>query len=417
MHAYTDYTIAVLSYSFPPCFIISIKCSLRTQTLNSLGSLTALTFQNFPVVSDQAICAKLEKALKLYEWCRKKQKFEELDEISDVTKLNGQWLNKEDEKLFKLQIETKGQVGYSTGKPASPLTIHPSKRRKPAEASSSAQDCPKWDTVSCDSSDTSEESDWEKEPSASPGKREHNPTGVARRLVTGAKLSTHGAARVCRQLSGEGKALPAPSQPAIHKAIYKRAAEVKQHLVNTLHQEKWSLHFDGKHFDGLEHQGVVLKNEEREIKLAVLRLKDGKAATIVQGLKGVLEEFNLWGSVLMIIANITSVNTGKEKGVVIRLQKMFESLGHPRPRFISCQHHVLDRILRVAMDSELMGKTKSPNIEYFFVKDLMENYEQLKAGFSNGKAVIQESSGWRGDIKFLFHLTFVTSWKTKSSPL
>ncbi|QQP39618.1 Hypothetical protein FKW44_020559 [Caligus rogercresseyi] len=34
--------------------------------------------------------------------------------------------------------------------------------------------------------------------------------------------------------------------PGIHKALYRRAAEVKQLLVSTLHQEKWSLHFDGK---------------------------------------------------------------------------------------------------------------------------------------------------------------------------
>ena len=93
----------------------------------------------------------------------------------------------------------------------------------------------------------SEESLWKEDAEVSSRKRKHNPTGAARRLVTSAKLSTHGAARVCRQLSGEGIKGAAPSQPAIHKAIYKRAAEVKQHLMNTLHLEKWSLHFDGKH--------------------------------------------------------------------------------------------------------------------------------------------------------------------------
>ncbi|QQP48958.1 Uncharacterized protein FKW44_009448, partial [Caligus rogercresseyi] len=93
---------------------------------------------------------------------------------------------------------------------------------------------------------------------------------------------------------------------------------------------------------------------------------DGTAATIAKGLQDVLQEFNLWGSILMIIADTTSVNTGKKSGVVIRLQQMFEKNGSPRPKFISCQHHVLDCILRIVMDDELHDSTKSPDIEYFF---------------------------------------------------
>ena len=117
---------------------------------------------------------------------------------------------------------------------------------------------------------------------------------------------------VCRQLSGEGIEIPTPCQSAIHKAIYTRAAQVKKHLVSTLHLEKWSIHFDGKHIEGFEYQAVVLKNESKEIKLTALKLKDGKAQTIAEGLQDVLEEFNLWGSFVMIVADITSVNTGQK---------------------------------------------------------------------------------------------------------
>ena len=46
---------------------------------------------------------------------------------------------------------------------------------------------------------------------------------------------------------------------------------------------------------------------------------------------------------------------------------------------------MLDRVLRVVMDD---GSTKSPNIEYFFVQDLMSNYDKLKAAFINGKTEI-----------------------------
>ena len=69
---------------------------------------------NFPHVSDQAICAKLAKLLKGYERCRKKQNFDSLNELFDMTKMKGEWLCKEDENLCKLKIESKGHVGCST---------------------------------------------------------------------------------------------------------------------------------------------------------------------------------------------------------------------------------------------------------------------------------------------------------------
>ena len=86
---------------------------------------------------------------------------------------------------------------------------------------------------------------------------------------------------------------------------------------------------------------------------------------------------------------------------------MFEEKGYHKPKFISCQHSVLDRVLRVVMDDELHGSTKSPNIEYFFVQDLISNYDKLKAAFSNSKTEIKESDGCRDDMKFLYHLTRV----------
>ena len=91
---------------------------------------------NFQHVSDQAICAKLAKLLKDYKRCRKKQNFDSLNELFDVTKMRGEWLCKEDENLYKLQIESKGHVGYLTGKPASRITktIHPSMQKRAMEA-------------------------------------------------------------------------------------------------------------------------------------------------------------------------------------------------------------------------------------------------------------------------------------------
>ena len=178
-----------------------------------------------------------------------------------MTKIKGEWLCKEDENLYKLQIESKGHVGYSTGKPASANAIHPSKRKRAMEVTVSTLTSialPDYSESSMDSSENSTDSPWEDDNAASMSKRKQNPTGIARRLVTCSKLSSHGAAVVCRQLSGEGIEIPTPCQSAIHKDIYTRAAQLKKHLVSTLHLEKWSIHFDGKHIEGFEYQAVVL---------------------------------------------------------------------------------------------------------------------------------------------------------------
>jgi hypothetical protein len=57
------------------------------------------------------------------------------------------------------------------------------------------------------------------------------------------------------------------------------------------------------------------------------------------------------------------------------------------------------------MDQELTGKTKSPNIEEIFIKELLTGYEELQGSFQNGTHIIDDKTGWRDDMKFLFHLT------------
>jgi len=109
----------------------------------------------------------------------------------------------------------------------------------------------------------------------------------------------------------------------------------------------------------------------------------------------------------MIIADTTSVNTGKRSGVVVCLKRMFTEKGFSQPQFISCQHHVLDRILHLVMDQELGGNATSPSIEYPFVSELVKNYDEQKARFENGTEEIIDKSGWRDDMRFLYHLARV----------
>ncbi|CAI9719997.1 Hypothetical predicted protein [Octopus vulgaris] len=118
-------------------------------------------------------------------------------------------------------------------------------------------------------------------------------------------------------------------------------------------------------------------------KLEALKLPNGKADTVVKGITTVLDEYNLWNCVKMIVAD-TSVNIGKRNGIIIQLLRLFAQKDLKEPQFIGCQHHIRDRVLRVVMDNELGEKKSSSNIEYTFIPELLKNYEKLQANFNNG---------------------------------
>ena len=94
------------------------------------------------------------------------------------------------------------------------------------------------------------------------------------------------------------------------------ASKLKKKMMKNLNIKQWSLHFVGKRLYENGYQVVVLKNERTEVKLAALCLKDGKAETISDELSKVLEEYNLWSAVKLMLTYKTSVNTGKENGVI-----------------------------------------------------------------------------------------------------
>jgi hypothetical protein len=361
---------------------------------------------NFPHVSDQVIRTKIEKTLKIYDECVRRGNYDALNELFDITKVDGLWLSAEDKKLYLLQVNSKGKIGYATNKAASQNTIHPSKRRKThTESTTPFKSASPYNVSASDSG--SMDCEPEDESCTTPPKRKHNKSRVATNLVTSAGVSTRKAAIICQQLSRDGIDIAAPCQSAIYKATFREAAKVEEEMKSKLQKEQWSLHFDGKKMEDVEYQVVVLKNESNEVKLKALRLEDGKAETISMGIAKVIDEYNLWQCIKMIVADTTSVNTGKKNGVVVRLQRMFVEKGLTPAQFISCQHHVLDRILRVTMDEELRANTKSPNIDYPFVSQLITEYEDLKTHFVNGTEPILDQAGWRDDMKFLYHLTRV----------
>ena len=166
-----------------------------------------------------------------------------------------------------------------------------------------------------------------------------------------------------------------PSQSGIYRFTIKEAIKFKEEMKKTLRLQKWSLHLNSKRIDDKEYQVLLLKNERREVKLEALDLPNEKADTAVKGITAALDECNLWKSIKMIVADTTNVNTGRRSGIVIQLQRLFAQKKLEEPQFIGCQHHVLDRVLRIVIDDELGGINTSPNIEYSFIPKLVKNCE------------------------------------------
>jgi len=163
--------------------------------------------------------------------------------------------------------------------------------------------------------------------------------------VTSSKLSTSKAATICQQLSQDGIDVETPSQSGIYRATIKEAIKLKEEMKKTLQLENWSLHFDGKRVDDQKRQVLVLKDERKEVKLEALHLPNRKADTFVQRITAVLDEYNLWKSIKVIVADTTNVNTGRRNRIVIKLKRVFAQKKLKEPQFIGCQHHILDGVL------------------------------------------------------------------------
>ena len=226
--------------------------------------------------------------------------------------------------MYNLQIESKGQVGYANGKAASSKTTHPSKSKKTVitAAATAAMSTSKSETET-----EYQESEDSEEQSISTCKK-YNKTKTVTKLVTSSKLSTRKAPTICRQLSQDGINVQTPSHSGIFRSTIKETVKLKKEMKRTLHFENWSQHFDGQCINHQEYQVLVLKNEQREVKLQALDLSNRKADTVVIGMTAVLDKYNLWKSIKMIVAGTTNVNIGRRNGIVTQLQRFFFQKNH-----------------------------------------------------------------------------------------
>ena len=291
-------------------------------------------------------------------------------------------MRKENGEFYKLQMSMKGKVGYCSRK-EDIKAIHPRKiksfKRKVTEEI--------FDDDTQEISESEESVHEEQLPSSDenfgkPSTSKKQKTASAIRLVTTTKLNTRKAHKVWKALSKNGVSLPTPSQSGIYRAVIKKR-ELKKHFVENLRHVNWCLHFDGKTIQKKEYPVVVLENANREIILAVVELTNGKGKTIFDGIKAMLDEYNLWSSIKIIVSDTTAANTGKCLGAVTWLQNHLEDIGQEKPAFIGCQHYILDTIMKHVLNDHFGGTPTSPNLSYPFIARLTEGYAQLKKAFDN----------------------------------
>lgn len=164
-----------------------------------------------------------------------------------------------------------------------------------------------------------------------------------------------------------------------------------------------------------EYQVIVLQSETRQIKLGIRKCDSGSAQDIYNEIENVLEEFDAWSSIKMIICDTTAVNTGHINGVVVKIQQKMREKGFEQPQYIGCQHHILDRILKHVLDYFVGKHTTKPSLNYDYIERIVEEYAVLQTSYkSDIKINLHKNPGWRDDFKFLYELCMAFQFYEKN---
>lgn len=366
---------------------------------------------NFPVLSEASIKKKLNHLINLNDTNKRRpsEKFSAiLSQLFDVTKMDGAWKSSEDQELHNLQLRSGGKIGYSTLKEASLKSVHPRRR---AHVTTKTEPSPFDAQLTDDSISQSDDdsvstlltSSSECEP-----RYKRRSTTTASLLVRKNSISTNKAHDVLATLSEHGYNVPVPSQSGIWRRVIREGRAMKLKIIKKLeNRDPYCLQFDGKRIQGEEYQVALLKNVSTEIKLGVVRCKSGSAKDIYNELNQLIDDYNAWKNIGMIICDTTAVNTGSLKGIVKLIQDDVTSKGFRKPQYIGCQHHVLDLILKHVMNFAIQEETINPDINYSFIEEISKNYVSLQNHYNEfaiDNDTEEETPGWRDDFKFLYSL-------------
>ena len=235
-------------------------------------------------------------------------------------------------------------------------------------------------------------------------------TRTASLLVIKNNISTHKSHDILKTISNQGhNNVPVPSQSGVWRKVIKEGKAMEGKIFGKLQNTGYlyCLHFDGKKVQGEEYQVVVLRNPSNEIKLGILRCETGSSKHIYEELRQLINDYNAWKNICMIICDTTAVNTGRLQGVVKLIQDDFMKNGFMKPQYIGCQHHILDLLVKHVMNFLIPEATTKPDLNYSFIDKIVESYIPLQYIYNQGVTVEiekAENPGWRDDFKFLFEL-------------
>ena len=83
----------------------------------------------------------------------------------------------------------------------------------------------------------------------------------------------------------------------------------------------------------------------RSVNLSPVCCASGFLENIFIAIKKVVDQFNAWPSIQMMVCDTTSINTGRKNGVVTHLQRKFACGGLQKQQNIDDQSQVMDLIL------------------------------------------------------------------------
>ena len=336
----------------------------------------------------------------MYQSHQKRHKMA-LNELFDITDNNGMWLNKEDKNLYSIQTASSGKVGYSSQKLAPITSIHPSKRAKLPDSDAIAH-IPVLISDDSSSVENLQENIFNVSDSPKSERKRKANTKIAAKVAAQTMTSARKTSRILSVLKKEGCSVPDATQSAINKRLLRNSACAKTNLKDKLRKgDHFCLHFDGKRCakNSKERIVVCLSNETENLYLGVLTLTDSSAESISNSLINLIDSYDAWKNIKVIITDTTNVNTGKNNGIVVRLQRTFTLKGFVSPQYIGCQLHILDRILRIIMDEVFLVSQHSPNIEYDFVKEIAKNYKQLKSDYTfDSETCFIVKDKWNNDM-------------------
>ena len=171
---------------------------------------------NFPLVTDGRISTLVSKLIKEYELYRNhgRQYKSSFLSLFDLTKVDGDWLCSEDKKLYNIQLNSQGRIGYTTSKFAAKETIHPSKRRRRSSPIIEREFC-----ISDNSCEEKDDNSSYSEAEDHIKKRNHSSTKIAVQIAIKQKISTRKAANICSSIASSGIDIPTPSQSGVWKRM------------------------------------------------------------------------------------------------------------------------------------------------------------------------------------------------------